>query len=284
METVYEMNNEGWNEQKDQDYTNETREEAGESQTINEETEKVNDHEESETTTEDEKESPETRAKMTTDEVVEAINDEYENGAGSSKMRIGDVAFVNCFDADAEKAKSKNPKKETTYGDVCDHKKLRMDSKELGRCIRAAVQKDEFETAGVDTVGFSFYAFLEVAKHPNKDERLKLGPRVKDEGLKVRDIRKVVDDWKKAEADKPITGKEAFKLLKQLKGILTNDRLRKFLANEEVLEKDLESPDRMTLNAIATHMVKQMNEWPEILDNTRKTIVKIESAEEEAAA
>jgi len=289
MQNAYETNDYGWSEEMDQEYKSDTHEEADNQETTNEETEGMNGQSEDEagneeTSSEEQKDSSEKNTPMPPDQVVEAVNDEYENGFGSSKMRIGDLVFVNCFDGDAEKAGSKNPKKETSYKDVYDHNNLKIEPKEMGRCVRAAVQKDEFEKASVDHDGIFFHAFLEIAKLPDKDERLKLGRRVNDEGLKVRDIRKAVDDWKKAEAEKAMTGKEAFKLLKQLKGLLTNDRLQRFLADEKALENNLESPDRMTLNTIANHMAKQMNQWPEILDNTRKTIVKIELADSQAAA
>jgi hypothetical protein len=221
---------------------------------------------------------------MNSDELVETINDVYENGLGNAKMRIGTLVLQHCFDGDAEKARSKNPKKETSYKDVCEHKDLKVDVKELGRCVRAAAQQVEFEKEGVDHSELSFHALLEIAKLPEKAERLKLGTKANEESWTVREIRKSVDSWKKTEAEKAMTGKEAFRLLKQLKGGLTNSKLREFLSNEESLERNLESEDRLTLSKIAAHMAKQLDVWSPILDNTRKTISKIELADEEAAA
>jgi hypothetical protein len=289
MQNAYEANDYGWNEDMDQEYANDNHEEENSQEATNEDSEEMNGQSENEagneeTGSEEHKDSSDKDATMTTDEVVEAINDEYENGFGSSKMRIGDLVFVHCFDGNAEKAGSKNPKKETSYKGVCDHNKLKMEPKELGRCVRAAVQKDEFEKEGIDYDGLSFHALLEIAKLPDKDERLDLGRKANEGEWTVREIRKSVDDWKKTQADKAITSKEAFKLIKQLKGILINEKLQDFLTSEDALKRDLESEDRLTLSKLAAHMAKQMDKWSPVLDNTRKTITKIELADDQAAA
>ncbi len=289
MNTAYEMNDNGMNEEMAAEHTNEAHEEANNYETTNEETENMNSHEEyeaheEETFSEDQSDSSPEGKQMTTDDLVETINDVYENGLGSAKMTIGTLVFTHCYGGDAEKARSKSPKKETSYKDVCDHKKLKMDAKELGRCVRAAVQRVEFEKENVECPDLSFHALLEIAKLPEKEDRLTLGRKAHEENLKVREIRKWVDDWKKAEAAKAISKDEAFKLLKQLKGVLTNEKLRTFLSNEDRLQSDLESEHRIELSKIANLMARQMEEWSPMLDNTRKTITKIEFASEEMAA
>jgi hypothetical protein len=289
MNTAYEMNDNGMNEETGAEYTTEAHEEANNYESTNEETENMNSHEEyeaheEETFSQDQSDSANEDKQMTTDDLVETINDVYENGLGSAKMTIGTLVFTHCYGGDAEKARSKSPKKETSYKDVCDHKKLKMDVKELGRCVRAAVQSAEFEKENVECSDLSFHALLEIAKLPEKEDRLTLGRKAHKENLKVREIRKWVDDWKKAEAEKAITKEDAFKLLKQLKGVLTNEKLRTFLSNEDRLQSDLESEHRIELSKIANHMARQMEEWSPMLDNTRKTITKIEFASEEMAA
>jgi hypothetical protein len=176
-------------------------------------------------------------------------------------MRIGNLIFTHCYDGDAEKARSKNPKKEKSYKDICDHKKLKMDPKELGRCVRAAIQKAEYEKEDVDCLEMSFHALLEIAKPAGKEERLNLGREAVEKGWTVREIRKAVENRKKAEAQKAITKEEAFKLLKQLKGILTNEKIRNFLKSEDRLQSDLETEHRIELSKIANHMARQMEEW-----------------------
>ncbi len=283
------MNDNGWNEEMGAEYASDSHEQADNHATVEEELNLVASEAEASVTHEEDSEqeeliTDEEATPMTADDLVETINDVYENGLGNAKMRIGTLVLQHCFDGDAEKARSKNPKKETSYKDVCDHKKLKMDVKELGRCVRAAAQQVEFEKEGVDQSDLSFHALLEIAKLPEKSERLTLGAKANEEGWTVREIRKWVDEWKKTEAEKAITGEEAFKLLKQLKGVLTNEKLRNFLANEDRLHDDLESEHRIELSKIANHMARQMEEWSPMLDNTRKTITKIEFAVEETAA
>jgi hypothetical protein len=289
METAYEIMDPQGTNPEDGQFEDETTSEVDNHATVEEELNLVASEVEASVTREEDSEqegliADEEAAAMTADELVETINDVYENNLGNAKMRIGTLVLQHCFDGDAEKARSKNPKKETSYKDVCDHKKLKMDVKELGRCVRAAAQQVEFEKEGVDQSELSFHALLEIAKLPEEAERLKLCLRANEESWTVREIRKHVDSWKKTEAEKAMTGKEAFRLLKQLKGGLTNSKLREFLSNEESLERNLESEDRLTLSKIAAHMAKQMADWSPIWDNTRKTISKIELADEEAAA
>jgi hypothetical protein len=289
MKTAYQMNDNGRNEEMGAEYTSDSHEEANNYETTNEETENMNGHEEyevrdEESSSEEQKDSSDQETKMTGDELVETINDVYENNLGNAKMRIGTLVLQHCFDGDPEKARSKNPKKETSYKDVCEHKDLKVDVKELGRCVRAAAQQVEFEKEGVDQSELSFHALLEIAKLPEKAERLTLGRKANEDSWTVREIRKSVDSWKKTEAEKAITGEEAFKLLKQLKGLLTNEKLRNFLSNEDRLQSDLESENRIELSKIANHMARQMEEWSPMLDNTRKTVTRIEFAAEEMAA
>ncbi len=279
MTTSNAMNDNGLNEEMGPEYASDSHEQAGNHQSVDEEFNLVASEAEASVTHEEDSEqeeliADEEAAALTADDLVETINDVYENNLGNAKMRIGTLVLQHCFDGDAEKAKSKNPKKETSYKDVCEHKDLKVDVKELGRCVRAAAQQVEFEKEGVDQSELSFHALLEIAKLPEKSERLTLGRKANEDSWTVREIRKWVDDWKKAEGQKAITGEEAFKLLKQLKGVLTNEKLRDFLKNEDRLQSDLESEHRIELSKIANHMARQMEEWSPMLDNTRKTMTK----------
>jgi len=289
MQSAYEANDNGWNEEMGEEHTSDAHEEAYDHESTEEETEGTDERPEDETANEEtfsdgENDASGEDTRMNTDDLVEAINEEYENGQVKSKMRIGTLVLTHCYGGDGEKARSKSPKKENSYKEVCDHKKLKMDPKELGRCVRAAVQNAEYEKEGIDCSEMSFHALLEAAKLPEKAARLKLGQDAVEKGWTVREIRKAVEDKKKAEAAKAITKEEAFKLLKQLKGVLTNEKLRTFLTNEDTLKSGLESEHRIELSKIANHMARQMEEWSPMLDNTRKTITKIEFAGEEAAA
>lgn len=289
MQVAIEMNDNEWNEEISAEYTSDAQEEANNCETTDEETEgragePEDDNTNEETFSEEKDDSAREDETLTTEELVDTINDEWENGQGKSKMRIGNLIFTHRYDGDAEKARSKNPKKENSYKDICDHKKLKMDPKELGRCVRAAIQKVEYETENVVCTEMSFHALLEAAKLPEKKDRLKLGREAVEKGWTVREIKKAVEDMKKAEAAKAITKEEAFKLLKQLKGVLTNEKLRNFLKSKDRLQSDLESEHRIELSKIANHMARQMEEWSPMLDSTRKTITRIEFAGEEAAA
>jgi hypothetical protein len=289
METAYQMNDNGWNEEMGAEFTNDAHEETYNHDAADEATEAREEQQEAATInegtfSEEEKDTDAEDNPVTADDLVETINDVYENGLGNAKMRIGTLVLQYCFDGDADKARSKNPKKETSYKDVCEHKDLKVDVKELGRCVRAAAQLVEYEQEGVDHSKLSFHALLEIAKLPEKAERLKLGRKANEKSWTVREIRKVVDDRKQAEARKAITGEDAFRLLKQLKGILTNEKLRNFLSSEDSLQSDLESEHRIELSKIANHMARQMETWSPMLDNTRKTVTKIEFAGEEAVA
>lgn len=289
METAYEIMEPQGTNPEDAQFADETTSQFDNHETVEQELNLAIEEAEASVTPEEDSQqeqliAEEEASPMTADGLVETINDLYENGLGNAKMRIGTLVLQYCFDGDADKARSKNPKKETSYKDVCEHRDLKVDVKELGRCVRAAAQEVEYVKEDVDHSKLSFHALLEIAKLPEKADRLKLGRKANEETWTVRQIRKWVDEWKQAEVKKAITGADAFRLLKQLKGILTNEKLRNFLSNEDRLQSDLESEHRIELSKIANHMARQMEEWSPMLDNTRKTITKIEFASEEMAA
>ncbi|MFC1833956.1 hypothetical protein ACFL2Q_04380 [Thermodesulfobacteriota bacterium] len=281
MENVIENADHKWNEETAQDLVNEIDEEIANQ----ENTEPQNESAESEElSAEEDSSSEEEDSPMTADQLITAINEEYENGLVSSKLKIGKLVFIHCFDSDIEKAKSKSPKKEESYKKVSDHEGLKMDPKELGRCVRAAAQLVELEKHDLEHSDISFYGLLEIAKLPEEGARLEVGEKANDEAWSVRQIRDWVETWKKNKEVESFSPEKAVKLLKQLKGLLSHKQLRAFLSDEACLSEEVEPENRLKLSEIARDMAKDLSYWEPMLKSTRQKIFNLAVTSEDVAA
>ena len=120
-------------------------------------------------------------------EVVAHLNKLFR-AEGNGKVAMGEYVLDQIFNNDLAEIKSKNPNKNKSYADLAKDEDLEVTAKELGRCVRAAVQKNELEAAGVSASWLSYSHLHEIGKAPTLEDRLDLADRVIAEKMKVKDI------------------------------------------------------------------------------------------------
>ncbi len=124
-------------------------------------------------------------ASLSTDELVERINELNEKHVGGGQVVVGTLVLNNAFGSDLKTALSKNPRKKTSFRAICEHKKLRVSAATLTWWVRVAAAKQELEVAGQETSSVSYSQLRELCKLPDTATRVEVFRKIVVEQLTV---------------------------------------------------------------------------------------------------
>jgi hypothetical protein len=124
-------------------------------------------------------------ASLSTDELVERINELSEKHVGGGQIVVGTLVLNNVFGSDLKTALSKNPRKKTSFRAICEHKKLRVSAATLTSWVRVAAANQELEVAGQDTSSLLYSQLRELCKLPDAATRVEVTRKIREQQLTV---------------------------------------------------------------------------------------------------
>ena len=127
---------------------------------------------------------------------IHFINEIYNRSAHNASKSIAQHVIKTYFDDDINSARSRNPRKKTSYRALCEHPDLSISLTTLAGMIAVECQELFLRQQGVDPEKISFSHQVELARLPDGRDKVKLARDVVQTGLNVRSLRGLVQQTK----------------------------------------------------------------------------------------
>jgi hypothetical protein len=128
---------------------------------------------------------------------VAFINQTYTKAAHKASQAIAKHVIKYFFNNDINLARSRNPKKGTSYRALCEHPDLMISPATLSNMVAVEVQEGFLSQQGVEADKLSYSHQVKLIRLPDGRDKLRLAKKIIDQGLSVRDLDVLVQETKK---------------------------------------------------------------------------------------
>jgi len=216
-------------------------------------------------------------APIDVEKVVSDINalaiDTVERGA----MEIGEYVLDAVFQGRLSDAVSRNPYKNKTLQEVCDHPRLHVNRRTLGGWVRAANLKRTLTDDKVDCSNLKTSHFVTLVQIADEETRGNLIAQANAEKWSVRHLADVVDKMKPTK----ISNGKVKDLMKIAENPLAfgDEEAERMLLDIKVLTEEVDSSGRLNLVKTIDSTVARIVHQLDLLKATKKNLVRIELGE-----
>jgi len=216
-------------------------------------------------------------APIDVNKVVSEINTLAIKTVERGAMEIGEYVLDAVFQGSLTEAASRNPYKNNSLLQICNHPDLMVNRRTLGGWVRAANLKRTLTADKVDCSKLTLSHFASLLQVADKDTRRNLAAKAIEEEWSVRVL--------VAEADKTKTATDSNGKLKELMKIVENpldfgdEEAAKMLSDTKVLEEELKSLHRLNMVKVIDSTVARIVMRLDLLKATKKNLVRIELGE-----
>lgn len=207
--------------------------------------------------------------------VVQEINRLAIKTIEQGAMEIGEYVLDAVFDGNLDAVHSRNPYKSQSLQQVCEDPELLIDRRRLGMWVKAAAFKRDLQAKGVECSNLSYSRLAALLRVNDEKKRRELAAEANRNGWSVRQINSRIE---KMQPQKGANGraKELLNKMKDPLGLLEDEATRQLLDSPEELEQELKSKDRIEMVQLIDDTVAKMVNSTDLLQRTKKTLVRIE--------
>jgi len=213
-------------------------------------------------------------------QAVKFLNEKANETLYVGALEIGTYVLKNFFNDDITLATSRNPKKPTSYQELCNHPGLFVKPEALGVMVRVAAQEQFFAINKMKTDSLSYSHKAELVKLPNDKAKISLVKACLKKSLSVRQLSEQVSKAReKHYSERGLLGTYLVEKIFS-PGELFEDPRRQALFHDEDKRKEylkgLKSKTRRTLSEKVGEAVEKAKGWVNLYEEMLKDLEEIE--------
>jgi hypothetical protein len=219
----------------------------------------------------------ETRHPVDVETLVKGINERAFDTVERGSMEIGEYVLDELFHGRLDEATSRNPLKNQTLQEVCEHPMLHVNRRTLGGWVRAADFKRSLKACEVDCSRLKTSHFVALLQVADEETRRSLVVKANEGEWSVRHLAEEVQGKKQVKD----SGGKAKELIKMVENPLDfgDDEAKRMLLDTKVLTEELDSSGRLNMVKTIDSTVARIMQQLELLKETKKSLVRIELGE-----
>lgn len=187
---------------------------------------------------------------------VTHVNTIYLTQVEGGKLEIGRYLFTEIFGGSMQNVLSKNPRKQSSFEQLAQDDRLKVDATTLATWVKAAAVKEQLESMGSSTDTLSLSQLVSLSRIKNSDHRAALGCRVAVATLTVKQTDELVNQYLSQPAlnqsvdisGQNLTVKNVVKRLKRTKHINDDAELLQAVNGNQLLGASPKSSDLIVLS------------------------------------
>lgn len=129
------------------------------------------------------------------DDAVAFINEKVNETIYQGSIKIGEYILENFFEGDLKLASSKNPRKKTSFNNLCENEELTIHPNRLGLMVRVACQERYFSENEIDTRGLSYTHKASLVKVEEDEKKINLAKDCINEKWTTRQLEDAIKKY-----------------------------------------------------------------------------------------